>query len=190
MAVGVKPSAVIDKGGNKLWLYQMDTSGSTYAGATLTVGTYLFDLGYLNSSDVNQTTSKQDFEAEDGDIVTSSFTYTRMTKGVLMQSDKDLIDFLADTVKGKVYLEGKATGYNDGGYQWHFKFVRVTPQFSVKRPGGTASMEYESTGIKINTAITVSAATMASIGNLLTLSNYPTATLTIAIDAQYAILEV
>lgn len=190
MAVGVKSNAVTDKGGNKLWLLEMQPSGSTYVASTLTVGTYLFDLGYLSSSDVNQTTSKQDFEAEDGDIVTSSFTYTRMTKGVLMQSDKDLIDFLADTVKGKVYLEGKATGYNDGGYQWHLKFVRVTPQFSVKRPGGVASMEYESTGIKLNVAYEVPAALLSSIGNLLTLSNYPTVSVTISLSKQYAVVTV
>lgn len=188
MAVGVKAGAVVDKGGNKLFLYEVDSS---YAGVTLTVGTYLFDLGYLANSDVAQTTAKQDFEAEDGDVVTSSFTYTRLTKGQLMQTDADLINLLADTVKGKTYLEGKCTGYINGVTQWHYKLVKVTPQFSVKRPGGTTSMEYESTGIKINTAITFTSTVLASIGNLLSLSNYPsTQSISISTSKQYVIAEV
>jgi hypothetical protein len=190
MAVALKPNAVIDKGGNKLILLEMVASGSTYTTATLTVGTYLFDLGYVANSDVNQTTAKQDFEAEDGDIVTSSYTYTRTTKAQLMQSDEDLINLLADTVKGKTYLEGKYTGYINGAHQWHFKICRVTPQFSVKRPGGTTSMEYESTGIKINTTLDIPAATQVSVAALLTLSNYPTVTISITTSKQFDIVEV
>ena len=188
--MAIKPGAVVDKGGNKLFILQMDVSGATYAQATLTVETYLFDLGYIANSDVAQNATKTDFDAEEVDTVTSSFTYTRMTSGNLMQSDAALIDLLADTVKGKVYLEGKYTGNVNNTYQWHFKLVRITPQFSVKRPGGTNSLAYESTGIKLNSAITISAATMASINNLLTLSNFPTTTLTISTSKNYAIMEV
>ncbi len=189
--MAVKAAAVVDKGGNKLFLLQMIASGSTWVvSTTLTVETYLFDLGYIQSSDVNQTTAKEDFSSEDGETVTSSFTYTRLTKGVLMQTDKALIDLLADTVKDKVYLEGKYTGVVNAMYQWHFKLTKVTPQYSVKRPGGTASLEYESTGIKLNSNISISAATMASVSLLLTLSNFPTVTVLITAAKSYEVIEI
>lgn len=191
MAVEVKPGAVIDKGGNKLVLLEVATfSGTTVTLATPTAGTYLFDVGYLANSDVNQTTTKTSFEAEDGDNVISTYTYQRMTSGVLMQSDADLINFLADTVKNKKYLEVKYTGYINALHQWHFKIVEVTPQFSVKRPGGANSMNYESTGVKTNTSVVISAATLGSISSALTLSNFPTTTVTITTAKQYAIAEV
>lgn len=189
MATGVKAGAVLDKGGNQIFIAQMVASGTTYVLATLTVDTYLFNLGLLQSSDVGQSTAKSDFQSEDGDIVTSSYTYTRFTSGVLMQNDGDLIDLLADTVKGKVYFEGKYTGYVNALHQWLFKFVRVTPQFSIKRPGGTASLQYDSTGIKHTSDIAISAASMASISTLLTLTNFPTATLTVTATKLYKVQE-
>lgn len=188
MAVSVKPGAVIDKGGNKLILLQVDNN--SFAAATPTAGTYLFDLGNISNSDVTQTTAKESYPAEDGDNVASSFTYTRMTTGVLMQSDKDLIDFLGDTVKGKKYLEVKYTGYVNAYHQWHFKIVEVTPQFSIKRPGGVTSMNYEATGVKLNSAVTISAALLASISSALTLSNFPTTTVTLSVSKQYEVVEV
>lgn len=188
--MAVKPNAIVDKGGNKLVLLQLVQSTNTWTNATLTVETYLFDVGYLASSSVAQTASKQDFEAEDGEVVATSFSYQRMTTGVLMQTDAALINLLGHLVKGNVYLEAKYTGYVNDDHQWIFKPVRVTPQYAVTRPGGTNGMPYESTGIKLNADLTISAALLASINNLLTLSNFPTATVTIEYAYGFEVVEV
>jgi len=188
MATGYKSAAVVDKGGNQIFILQVDPD--TYAAATLTVDTYLFNLGNISESTVDQTASLSEFKAEDGEVVNTSYEYSRKTTGTLMQSDAALVNLLADTVKGKTYLEGKYTGYVNSLYQWHFKIVKVTPQFSVKRPGGATSMPYESVGVKLKSVATFAATTMTGIAAGLTLSNFPTTTLTIGISKSYEIMEV
>ena len=187
MAVGVKQGAVIAKGGNQLFIYQVDPS--TFAGVTLTVGTYLFNLSFIGDSNLEQSTDEQVSEYEDGDEITVGYTYKVMFDATLKQSDGDLITLLAETVKGQTYLLGKYTGYVNLTYQWVYMIVKIKPQFKISRPGGDASMKMEAKAVKLNAAVTYSAATMASIGSLLTLSNYPTTTLTIGISKRFAIME-
>lgn len=187
MAVGVKSGAVIAKGGNQLFIYQVDPT--TFAGVTLTVGTYLFNLSFIGDSNLQQSTDEQTSEYEDGDEITVGYTYKVMFEATLKQSDGDLITLLGETVKGQTYLLGKYTGYVNAVYQWIYMIVKIKPQFSVARPGGDASMKMEAKAVKLASAITYSAATMASIGSLLTLSNYPTTTLTIGTSKRYAIME-
>ncbi len=187
MAVGVKQGAVIAKGGNQLFIYQVDPS--TFAGVTLTVGTYLFNLSFIGDSNLEQSTDEQVSEYEDGDEITVGYTYKVMFDATLKQSDGDLITLLAETVKGQTYLLGKYTGYVNLAYQWVYMIVKIKPQFKISRPGGDASMKMEAKAVKLNAAVTYSAATMASIGTLLTLSNYPTTTLTITTSKRFAIME-
>ena len=187
MAVGVKQGAVIAKGGNQLFIYQVDPS--TFAGVTLTVGTYLFNLSFIGDSNLEQSTDEQVSEYEDGDEITVGYTYKVMFDATLKQSDGDLITLLAQTVKGQTYLLGKYTGYVNLTYQWVYMIVKIKPQFKISRPGGDASMKMEAKAVKLNAAVEYSAATMASIGSLLTLSNYPTTTLTITTSKRFAIME-
>ena len=187
MAVQLKPNAITEIGGNQIALLELNPT--TLAALTPVTGSTAFNLGYLESSDVNQTTTKTTFKAEDGEVVLNSFEYERMTTGNLMQSDKDLIDFLGHTVKGKVYMEGKYTGVVNSLFQWIFKPGTVTPQYSVKRPGGSNSMAYEFTGMKVSSNITISAADMSTWGTTLSLSNFPTTTLTVTTSG-FAVVEV
>jgi hypothetical protein len=113
-----------------------------------------------------------------------------MTKGVLMQEDKDLLDLLSSGVKNKRYLEVKYNGYINSLYQWYFKFVEVTPAINIHRSGDSSTLNYESTGVFPDSAITISGTTLASIANVLTLSNFPTADVTIPKADGYAIVEV
>lgn len=184
MAVGVKPGAIIGKGGNKLILLQVDNV--TYAAATPTAGTYLYDMGSLVSSESRQETTSVENEAG----TEEAFSYTHKTTGVLMQSDKDIIDLIADGVKGKTHLEVKYWGYVNALHQWEFKVVKVRPQKTIKRPGGESATPYDSSNVNHNSAITVSAALLASIAANLSVSNFPTTTVTISVSKQYELVEI
>lgn len=180
MAVGIKQDAIVDKGGNVIINCILTTN--PFALATPVAGTNVFNLGALSTSDVNMTTSKEEYKSEDGETQASSFTYTLMTTATLMQSDADLINYMTNTVRGAYILEGKYTGIQAAGTdQWIFKIGQVTPAFSVKKPGGTTSMPYEFTGVKLGTSVAFTSTTMGSINTALGLSAYgfPVTALTI-----------
>lgn len=186
MAVGRKSNAIVDKGGNILINQILNT---TFTVSTVST-TFTRDLGNITSSDVNQTTTTTKFPSEDGEIQATSYEYDRTTTAVLMQTDKDLIDYLGDTVKDKSILEIKYLGYRNLVHMWCFKVGRVTPQFSVKSPGGTASMNYEHVGIDLATSVTFTTTDLASIASVLTLSNFPTVAVTITPAKGFEIVEV
>ena len=194
MALAKKPAAVVDKGGNYI-INVVLTTITTNPGFSFPTpaDTNTFDLGHVANSSVTQTASKTSFKNEDGESVVSSFEYERVTTGNLMQSDKDLIDYLADTVKGVSVLQIKHTGVVNGKDQWHFQIGQVTPQYNISRPGGATSLAYEHTGYDLNSAFEISSTSLASIATLLTLSQtsfFPTATVTISASKSYEIVEV
>lgn len=194
MALTKKPAAVVDKGGNYI-INVVLTTTTTNPGFSFPVpsDTNTFDLGHVANSSVAQTASKTSFKNEDGESVVSSFEYERVTTGVLMQSDKALIDYLGDTVKNASILQIKHTGTVNGLDQWHFQVGQVTPQFNISRPGGTTSMPYEHTGYDLNAAFEISSTSLASLATLLTISQtsfFPTATVTISASKSYEIVEV
>ncbi len=188
MAVGLKPGAIPGASdGNKLILCKVDST--TFAVATPSAGTTAYDLGDIASSDVTQSASKTEKKAEDGKTKKTTFVYDLNTAGVLMQEDKDLLDLLSSGVKGNRYLEIKFNGYINALYQWYFKFVEVTPQVNIHRSGESSTLNYESTGIFPPAAVTISATTLASIAAVLTLTNFPTASVTIPVADGYYISE-
>jgi len=97
---------------------------------------------------------------------------------------------LASGVIDKRYLEVKFNGYIDSLYQWYFKFVEVTPQINIHRSGDGSTLNYESTGIDAPAAVTITATTLASIANVLSLTNFPTTDVTIPLTDQYFIANV
>ena len=189
MAVELKSGAIPGANdGNKLILASANIN--TFVVTTPSAGTTAYDLGDIASSDVTQEASKTMKKAEDGKTKKTTFVYDLMTKGVLMQEDKDLLDLLSSGVKNKRYLEVKYNGYINSLYQWYFKFVEVTPAINIHRSGDSSTLNYESTGVFPDSAITISGTTLASIANVLTLSNFPTADVTIPKADGYAIVEV
>jgi len=186
MAVGYKNNAIVPKGGNILINVNMSTALTIPA----ITSSNTIQLGSITSSDVNQTANKEVFRNETGKVEVSSFEYDNVTTAVLMQTDKDLIDYLGDTVKGNNILEIKYLGYRATKHVWHFRIGNVTPQYSVQSPGGTASMNYEHTGIDLATAVTITATDLASIASVLSLSNFPTTAVTISVSKDFEVVEV
>ena len=191
MAVGLKRDAIpgSDTGGNKLILAECTIANNTVTFATLAAGTTCVDVGSIASSDVDIAPNKTEKKSEDGEVQRSTFTFTRMTKGVLMQEDKYLLDFLGTTVRNKTHCEFKYLGYVNSLHQWYIKFVEVTPQHNIKRSAENSNLNYESTGVKIPASVTISATTLASISALLSLSNFPTTAVTVPVVAGYYINE-
>ena len=188
MAVGLKQGAIPGADdGNKLILCKVDST--TFAVATPSAGTTAYDLGDIASSDVVQTASKTEKKAENGKTKKTTFVYDLTTTGVLMQEDKDLLDLLSSGVKGNRYLEIKYNGYINALHQWYFKFVEVSPQINIHRSGESSTLNYESTGVFPPAAVTVSATTLVSIANVLSLVNFITVDVTIPLADAYYIAE-
>jgi len=189
MAIGLKQGAIPGASdGNKIVLNEIVTS--TYALATPSAGTTTIDLGAIANSNVSQEPSKTEKKSEDGEVQKVSNSFTRKTTAVLMQEDADLLNWMAHTVKTKRYIEFAYRGYINSLYQWIVKFVEVTPQFNSQRSGDSSNLNYESTGVKMTVAQTITSTSLASISALLTLTGFPTAAITIALADQQAIVEV
>ena len=132
--------------------------------------TFSINLGEISESSVDQVASKAEYKNEAGVVKHTEFEYSLNTTGTLMERDKIKVDFLAHGCKNKLYLEYKYTGIVDGKHQEHFKFVQVTPQYSIKLPGGASSMKYESTGVFPDAAVTISSTNLAAIETALSIT--------------------
>ena len=191
MAVGKSNAKITDKGGNIL-INVLLTAGALPT--TPTSGTNTFDLGHLSQSSVDQNASKTSSKSEDGEVQVTSFEYEGITTGTLMQGDKDLIDYLGNTVKGAQVLQIKYTGVVNGADQWIFEVGQVTPQFKITRPNGANSMPYEFTRQNLTSDFTLSTAALSAIAATLGLSTssfFPAATTyTISSSKNYLIVEV
>ncbi len=188
MAVEVKPGAVPGANdGNLLILAEVDPN--TFALKTLVTGSTLVNLGGIANSDVTQDAAKTEKRTEDSEVCKTSFVYTRMTKGVLVQEDADLLDFLADTVKGKRFLEIKYNGYINSLYQYYLKLVEVVPAINIHRSGEASTLNYESTGVRVPATVSYTSTSLLSIAALLTLSNFCSVAFDITLAKQYKLIE-
>lgn len=192
MAIGVKPLAVNDFTGNQIILQEVD--GSSFAASAPAAGTTTVNVGLIKNSRSAKVPTTTKYPSEDGEIyVKPSYSFEKLTTGILQQRDKDLFDFMAETVTTKTYLQIKRqtkTGTTvDGKHQWLFMIGNVTPQFDVTSPGAEGSMPYEFIAIKPSAAVSYASTVMASIAALMSLTNFVTAGITIPV-AGYLLEEV
>lgn len=165
------PGAVVDKGTSIIAVAEVSDA---WALKTLTAGTNALLVGHVANSDISQTTNKTEYKDESGKTVASDFEYSLVTTGTLMQTDKTTIDFMAESVKGKYFLEYKYQGLKDGKKQEMFKVGQVTPQFKMTTPGNTSSMPYEFTGIYPTATVTFNSTALAAIETALSITIYCT----------------
>jgi hypothetical protein len=170
--------AIINKNTNKKGVLCLNEVSDAYVVKTPalwsgTAGTSI-DLGEVSESDPNQSVSETDVQNESGVTVFSDETYQGGTVATLMERDKVKIDFLADWVKGKFYLEYKYCGIVDGKHQEHFQIVKVPAQYSLKLPGGAAVIKYGSKRMWPNTTITITSTSLAAIETALSITIYCT----------------
>lgn len=165
------PGAIVDSGGNLIALAEVSDA---WALKTLTAGTNAIDAGEISTSDISQTTSKTEYKNEKKKTVATDFEYSLNTTGTLMQTDKATIDFFAESVKNKYFLQYKYMGVKDGKNQEMFTLGTVTPQFKIATPGGATSMPYEHTGIYPATTVTFNSTMLAAIETALSITIYAT----------------
>lgn len=136
--------------------------------------TFSINLGEVMDSSLDQATSKTEFKNEAGVAKGTDFEHSLTTNATLMERDKIKIDFLSTGCRNKIYLEYKYAGIVDAKHQEYFKFVQVTPQHSIKLPGGASSLKYESTGIYPDATATINSTSLAAIETALTITIYCT----------------
>ncbi|HUX60000.1 MAG TPA: hypothetical protein VMV32_01710 [Ignavibacteriaceae bacterium] len=188
MAITVDPEAIPqDDIGGEIVLAQVDPT--TYAITGFATGTTLVDIKDIALSDVVQTADKSEKKNEQGETRRVSYKYNLMTTGEIMQGDKGTLDFMASSTKDTAWLEFKKTGQVAGQDQWYVKIVNITPQLKISRGQGNTNTPYESVGIFPQTAVTYTATILATLIALLTLTDFPTAAVTIPVSEGFAIAE-
>lgn len=194
MAITRKRGAITDKGGNYIINVVCDSTTAAPGFALPTISTAnTYDLGDVASSTVGQTANKTALKNENGEDAATTYEYEGVTTGQLMQSDADLLWYLAETVKGKFIVEFKHTGTVNGLDQWFVKVGVVTPQIAVSRPGGATSLTYEHTRIDLSTPFEIGTTAIGSIATavgITALAIFPTVTVTIPAGASFTIVEV
>ncbi|HEY3251257.1 MAG TPA: hypothetical protein VGK25_09075 [Ignavibacteria bacterium] len=130
-------NAISDKGGNRILLCELDNTFNVIT--PIVQGTNSIDAGYIFQSSFEQKAARDAFKSEDGATRAVDFSFDTRTTAILMQRDKALIDFLAKTVKGKLYMQYHYRGIANAKHQEIFSAVKVTPQTKIDTPGAVKS---------------------------------------------------
>jgi hypothetical protein len=124
------------------------------------VGTEVYtnwlEMGYLQESKISDITENEAVADETGNQV-ASLEANRVIKftGLLMQTDKETIDFLKQTVRGAYYSVYHYDGINNGNYQEYlFGICTIKPLVEVAT--GTKRIPFEMTVLKNEAAISYS----------------------------------
>jgi len=111
------------------------------------------DLGYVKSSTLRDETEElTDFDESGSQVVSEDGNRTIKVTGLLMQTDKELVDFLKETVRGKFYMIYHYDGVNNGKYQEYvFGICKIKPLVEIA--SGTKRIPFEFTVLKNEAAI-------------------------------------
>lgn len=184
-------SSILDKGGNQIVNVILNRDNSFHE--TLTPFTNgsgnCIDMGHIKSSGVGTKADKQEFKSEDGVVRKTDYEYSGITSGVLMETDKDKLDWLAFAVRGSQVLEIKYQGIKNGKYQEVFRIVNVTPQVNVESPGGAGSLKYESTASVQSIDVQFTAQNLADIESALDITIRTAGPVTIPANREHEIVE-
>lgn len=158
-------NAISDKGGNRIILCGLDSSHNVITPPVH--GVSALDAGYIFQSSFEQKAAKEQFKSEDGLVRAVDYSYETRTTAILMQRDKTLIDFLTNTVKGKLYLQYHYRGIAGAKFQEIFSVVKVTPQTKIDTPGAAKSFPYEAIHMALDSSFTISAGVISAIESAL-----------------------
>lgn len=187
--MSVNANYIKDKGGNKrvLFLKSVILALTTTAG-TLTSGSDFIDLGHVASSADEITPNATEYRSEDGVIRAIDSTPSGKSSAVLMQSSKELIDFLSFTSRDNEYIQYAYHGYKNSKYQESFAYGRTESGFALATPGGATAMKYSFVFSPLQTATTLTtimlAVMKASIGG----ATYPYVTAAVSMPANQEIV--
>jgi len=156
----------------------------------LTTTASVYDIGFLQETTIKDMTALTEVKDEAGDTVqTIEDDRSVSVEVVLMQRDKTTLD-IAKEARGKFFALYKYNGIVNGKHQEIFYGLgKIDPSFEVKLAGGTVPFKF--TAIKLPSTITIPAtvACAAPTGGAGAWGAYTSATVTIAKDDYYAIIE-
>jgi hypothetical protein len=172
------PGGVVDKSGNKLILYKVNDDGSVFSTFTM------FNVGHISTSNRQMATNEEAFKNETGDVVNTEYDFDYTINFTIMQTTATEIGFFANDTKNTYWGAYYRRDSIDGKVQeWDYPLGKITPQFNQASPGGASSMQMKYTALVNDSAITLSAALLASLGA------YNSATQTVAAKERFKIWE-
>lgn len=142
-----KKNAVTKLGGGDIQVYEVDQDGSPVDGAAWK------PLGYIETSSIKDETTQTDYPDETGNVVTvDDEVRTVSLTGNLMQTDKDLLDFLKEGCRNKYFAVYQNAGMNEGKVQEVFYGIcKIRPLIDVT--SGTKRPPFEIKALKNETAL-------------------------------------
>lgn len=149
MAIAKDKGAIKKFSGGSLW-YQECTDAGAALGSPDTWHTF----GYIQESKLSDMTDEESIYDETGGQVTSlEGNRTVKFSGLFMQTDKDHIDFLKETVRGKFYHIYHSQGIVNGTTQeMLYGICSIKPQVEIA--SGTKRMPFEFTVLKNDAELT------------------------------------
>jgi hypothetical protein len=184
-------SSILDKGGNQILNVILNPDNSfpeSLVPFTNGAGNCI-DLGHIKSSGLSTKADKQEFKSEDGIVRKTDYDYSGTTFSILMETDKDKLDWLAYAIRGKQVLEIKYQGIKNAKYQEVFRIVNVTPQINVESPGGAGSLKYESTASVQSSDVQFTAQNLTDIETALDITIRTMGPVIIPADREHEIVE-
>lgn len=149
MAITKDKGAIRKFGGGVLKVLAVTDSGPVGT----EVSTSWLEMGYVQETKLSDVTENESIMDETGSQVASvEANRTIKFTGLLMQTDKDTIDFLKDTVRGNFYSVYHYDGITNGKYQ-EYLFGICTIKPLVEVASGTKRIPLEITVLKNEAAI-------------------------------------
>lgn len=147
MALAKDKGAIKKWAGGSLWYQACGDDG------TPTSADAWAEMGYIQESKLSDATEEEAIYDETGNQVTSlEGNRTVKFTGLFMQTEKDRIDFLKDTVRGKFYNIYHSQGVVNGKTQeMIYGICTIKPQIEIA--SGTKRMPFEFTVLKNDSAI-------------------------------------
>ena len=174
MAIGKDKGAIKKYSGGSIWYMEC-----TDAGAALGAPDTWHSFGYVGESKLSDVTDEEGINDETGNQVTS-LEGNRVVKfsGLFMQTDKDHIDFLKETVRGKFYHIYHTQGLVNGTAQeMMYGICKIKPRVEIA--SGTKRIPFEFT-VLVNEVELTSIATTGITG-------VTAATVTVPLGQYYAV---
>jgi hypothetical protein len=173
MAIAKDKGAIKKYSGGSLWYQECSDAGVVGTGVAWAT------FGYLQESKLSDTTEEEAVNDETGGQVASLEGNRKVVfSGLFMQTDKDHIDFLKETVRGKFYHIYHSQGLVNGTAQeMLYGICTIKPQVEIA--SGVKRIPFEFTVLKNESALT----SVATTG----ITGVTAATITVPAGQYYAV---
>lgn len=150
MALGKKRDAIKKWSGGEIQVKEVNSDGTD-----LETAAAWQTLGFIDQGKLTDTTEEEDIPDETGDtVITIENTRTVKIEALLMQSDKDTLDFISEGCRNKYFALYRKEGTVDKKYQeFFFPIVKIKP--SVELAAGTKRPPFTATAYKSTADVTI-----------------------------------